>query len=351
MASKEQQRVGDEQDRRSGGSSVAPAVGQSASSSSTDVQSANLNGSDGLPRPRRFSGVNELVSDQHETSVRESLPDRAKALGFFSFRNKSQAKLEWLIDGLVYKGVTGMTGAFAKTGKTQVTMRMLTAMLTEEKFLNWTVNPRAKDEKILFLSLEMNNMEMNFMLEQMTDLDLIQHGVLEEQLMIECALSQNWQTKEGQNNIVDYVESTGATGLVVDALGSITKGSINEDTTVREVFDFISLLKQQLGCWIWLIHHTRKRTNEGKPHPPTIDDFYGSQYVAGRIRSSLALHKANDQGLLLVSTPANSLVKEVEPFYIQRTDELNFKPVNDKKPGWEPSIKLVDKVEDGGWSF
>lgn len=319
-----------------------------------NVESADTNKQRRLPRPIRYDGTTELASTEHEAPVRDELPSGDRTLGFFSFRSQPQAELKWLIDGLVYSTVTGMTGAFAKTGKTQVTMRMLISMLTQEHFLKWKVNPRATQEKILFLSLEMNDEEMTYMLNNMTDLDPTQHGVLEEQLMIRCGLSQNWQDKKGQDWILEYVRSTGATGLVIDALGSITSGSINEDTTVRQVFDFVSSLKQQLSCWVWIIHHTRKRTNEGKPHPPTIDDFYGSQYVAGRIRSSLALHKANDEGLLLVSTPANSLVREVEPFYIQRTDELDFKlseQANGKAKA-QNTLTILTKEEDKpGWGY
>lgn len=296
---------------------------------------------------RREDGTQRLFELVERVYSRPSLGVEQEArplFGWKSLRNAPGASLEWLLEGFLYRGALGTITGPPGVGKTQLSVRMAVALSKGQDFLCFKNVSGSSRERVLYLSYELSQAEMNEFLSKMTDLKKDEDH-LEEHIVFDApGFSQSWGTREVQEDIEAAILEHNITGIVVDSLGSTTAKSLNDDFEVKTILDFADRLRTSFGVWIILLHHQRKENNESKRKPKGLADMFGSQYIGGRIRTALVLWPGETKGEIEISSPKMSLAEGPEGFWVERTELLDFRIIN-RPSVTNGKVKEVEKIE------
>lgn len=259
----------------------------------------------------------------------------------------SEIKIEWAIPGLIEQGGMGLIASLPGVGKTQVTLRLAMACALGKKFLHWHIEKR---KRILFLSLEMNHAAIKEFMQTMAG------GLTSEELDV---LDNNFKvlplgealpldTPEGRAFLESFLNEYKPDALFIDSMGKVSYSELTEEKKIKELNGYYARLRKTYGFFIFFIHHNRKPNGDNKK-PTSLSDLYGNQYIAAETSVALNLWKTEDDSIE-VSTIKSRLVKEGRPFYIRRTDQLDFEltvaPVGKKSMAHE--IATLNGSTEGG---
>jgi archaellum biogenesis ATPase FlaH len=135
--------------------------------------------------------------------------------------------------------------------------------------------------------------------------------------------------------------------VIVDALGDIYDGSLNQSNEVRRFIADYSKLASKYGCLILFMHHTGKRTENLKP---SKNNLLGSQGLEAKMRIvlELRLDANNPQLRHLCILKGNYLPQELKSkSYLLHFDEnLVFHNTNELIPLGELAKKQEDNLDD-----
>ncbi len=288
--------------------------------------------------------LEELVQRVYSRPQLKSESEARPVIGWKGLRRSSGSSLEWLLEGFLYRGALGTISGPPGVGKTQLSVRLAVALSKGENFLSFKNVSKGdggqpSHERILYLSYELSSAEMNEFLSKMGDLAKDEDH-LEEHIKFDApGYSQQWSSREVQEDIEAAILEHNITGVVVDSLGSTTAKSLNDDFEVKTILDFADRLRTSFGVWIILLHHQRKENNESKRKPKGLADMFGSQYIGGRIRTALVLWPGDTKGEIEISSPKMSLAEGPEGFWVRRTELLDFNIIDG------PAGRLESKQE------
>lgn len=285
--------------------------------------------------------IERVFSKPQLRSENQELP----VLGWKSLRDAPGSSLEWLLEGFLYRGALGTISGPPGVGKTQLSVRLAVALSKGQDFLSFKNVSQAR-ERVLYLSYELSSAEMNEFLSKMTDLSKDEDHLEKHIKFIAPGYSQQWSSRDVQEDIEAAILEYNITGVVVDSLGSTTAKSLNDDFEVKTILDFADRLRTSFGVWIILLHHQRKENNESKRKPKGLADMFGSQYIGGRIRTALVLWPGDSKGEIEISSPKMSLAEGPEGFWVERTELLDFRIINRATPQLSPKDEKVEKSKD-----
>lgn len=295
-------------------------------------------------RPDGTLRIDQLLERVYSRPSLHSESEARPLFGWKALRNSPSASLEWLLEGFLYRGALGTITGPPGVGKTQLSVRLAVALSKGEDFLSFR-NIGKSRERVLYLSYELSQAEMNEFLGKMTDLKKDEDH-LEEHIVFDApGFSQSWGSREVQEDIEAAILEHNITGIVVDSLGSTTAKSLNDDYEVKTILDFADRLRTSFGVWIILLHHQRKENNESKRKPKGLADMFGSQYIGGRIRTALVLWPGESKNEIEISSPKMSLAEGPEGFWVERTELLDFRIINRPSVTNDKSEK-IKKIED-----
>lgn len=226
--------------------------------------------------------------------------------------------IDWAVRDLVHKkGIVTLVGP-PGVGKSQLTIRFMEAMAKGQDFLKWKID---KPSKMLFLSFEMPHEEIKYF----TDVMNIQETeeFMDNMYILPLGATMSLLDVANQGRIIDMVNRIKPDGVVIDSLGTAVGGNINDDTNILKFFHFLKFqLIRNFGCFVWLIHHPRK-SQVGNKKPDTLDDLFGSTYIAGQSTTVMGLHRKGES--LELSNTKLRMAPEFKPIKLRRTPDLNFK--------------------------
>jgi RecA-family ATPase len=68
--------------------------------------------------------------------------------------------------------------------------------------------------------------------------------------------------------------------VILDSLQKIISKEATDESSAKGLMHFLSTLKARYGCSIVVVHHNRKRPNEGKvKHVVSLSDVFGSVFL------------------------------------------------------------------------
>jgi hypothetical protein len=281
-----------------------------------------------------------LVSDIE--TVRERIPFGLPAVQFnslfgdievapksgFSFKEFMALDIhfEWLFEGLLPKcGYLIIYGA-PGVGKTLLGMDFTNAAIQGIPWLAWknTSGPI----KILFLSLEMNQVMLQEQYKKMTvNYDQGVVNQMDARLRIyPLAETLPLDKPEGRRYLTQILsESDFHPDLIlIDSLSELSEKSLQDDEPARNLNRFLRHLRNRYNVGICIIHHNKKSGSHATHSD--LDDMWGSRFLGAGADTILYIENshrsAND---ILVTQDKSRMSAIVEPFFVERDwNEFSF---------------------------
>lgn len=268
-----------------------------------------------------YAGPPEVSMVSLITSANQSAPIMGESklvYGFTEFVD-AEFRIEWTLDQLLAQGGLGLVTGFPGTGKTQFCIAVGAHLaIGEPKFLKWDNLGGAK--KVLFLSLEMGAAPLNHFM-----------GIIGKGYTEKTKLNRNFlvapfgapmplDTIEGQTFLDQLMTDYMPDIVIVDSLQKISSKELTDEQAVKTLIHYLSSVRSKFKCSMLVIHHNRKKPNDGQKKGVELSDVYGSTYITTDVDFVLSL-RVEEQNLLQVETLKNRLGKVLDPFQIVRDDE------------------------------
>lgn len=286
-------------------------------------------------RNKQLVGIINYCRSRHPIAPVEK--ETSSELRVYTYSEFMATKIEvnWAIPGLVHqKGIVVLSGP-PGVGKSMATMRFAEAMSTGKPFLKWEA-PEKK--KILFISMEMPHEEIKVFLDTMK---MKEDENLDNFQIMPVGSSLKLTNKKVQEMLRKAMDEYGPDGVVFDSLGSAVSDDLSSDKIIFETLEFVDrVVRDEFGAFAWFLHHNRKAQATNKK-PNKLEDMYGSQYIGARLTTGITLWPGSN-GNIEVSCPKLRLAAPFKTFYVQRTNDLNFKMLGDA-----PSVDSATPIFDG----
>jgi len=237
-------------------------------------------------------------------------------------------KVEWAIDNLMEKGGCGLIVADPGVGKSQLLMQLGLRHVLGKSILGFDFPGPATG--VLF-SLEMSITGTHRLLSTMArdfteeELDALERGFTVVPRGESMILGRKGS---GATFFESILKETTPDFILIDSLQMVLDGGPQDDIAVKELFAYLGLVKKYFGCYIWIVHHQRKQSQDSSSKAiKTISDVFGSVYITANTDTIIALSKNdlnNPKAGLTLRQVKNRYAEEGTCFSIWRTDNLSF---------------------------
>lgn len=187
--------------------------------------------------------------------------------------------LEWIIPGWLHtKGFMILTGPPA-AGKTTLLVEMSYHLLTQPEFLGRDI--KTNELKILFLSLEMSSIELQY---------IFQH--LNKKFESDYRWNEGMRILDEEKTLLEYEEIIADYEPDIVFLDSLTELASEElkESEARAITKWIKKCRRKYNtAWV-CIHHNRKDTSRKKFKETQLGDVYGS-YIFGKDSETVLNHE------------------------------------------------------------
>lgn len=127
--------------------------------------------------------------------------------------------------------------------------------------------------------------------------------------------------------------------IFIDPIYATVKGGLKEDVGASHFTRVMSRLQKELGCTIWLNHHTVKQTHEiveGKKFKKH-DPYYGSQWLKAHVTGAYWVEQSKD-GTIFKNTKDNYSL-------LQKIIALEYNPETELSYVIEKNTPSIDKLK------
>ncbi len=251
-------------------------------------------------------------------------------------------KIDWAVRDLIHqKGILTLAGP-PGVGKSQLMLRFMEAMAKGKDFLKWKID---RPSRMLYLSLEMPHEEIDYFLNVMNIEET--DTFIENTYIFPFGSTMSLLNIENQARIIDIVKQVRPDGIIIDSLGAAVGGNISDDTNILKFFHFLKFqLARQFGCFFCIIHHPRK-SQVGNKNTDTLDDLFGSTYIAGQSTTVMSLRAKG--GALELSNQKLRMAPEFKPIRLRRTPDLNFTIFEGLSMSKSTGETTIDNIIGGGF--
>lgn len=235
----------------------------------------------------------------------------------------SEFHIDWILDGLLAQGGFGLVTGYPGTGKTQLSIALAAHLaLGEKKFLKW--DNKAGSKKVLFLSLEMGAAPLNHFMGTIGKAYEDKNTLNRNFLVAPFGTPVYLDTQEGQVFFDKIMNDHMPDVLVIDSLQKISSKELTDEQAVKTLIHYLATVRAKYQCAMIMIHHNRKKPNDGQKKGVELSDVYGSTYITTDVDFAVSL-KIVEGDLLQVDTLKNRLGPTYDAFQITRNpDNLSF---------------------------
>ena len=283
---------------------------------------------DFVNRARQKHGYNSLDNvdiSKMISSANQSTPVMGESKLVWGYQDfvDAEFKIEWVLDGLLAQGGFGLITGYPGTGKTQLSIALGAHMaLGEKKFLTWDNVGGSK--KVLFLSLEMSAAPLNHFMGTIGKAYPDKNTLNRNFLVAPFGTPINLDTPEGQVFFDQIMNDCMPDILVIDSLQKVSSRELTDEQGVKNLIHYLSTVRSKYSCAMIMIHHNRKKANDGQKKGVELSDVYGSTYITTDVDFVLSL-KTIEGNLLQVDILKNRLGPTPDAFQITRNPEnLSF---------------------------
>jgi predicted ATP-dependent serine protease len=283
---------------------------------------------DFINRARQKHGYNSLENvdlTRMIQSANQTAPVMGESKLIYGYQDfvDAEFKIEWILSGLLAQGGFGLITGYPGTGKTQFSIALGAHMaLGNKKFLTW--DNVAGKKKVLFLSLEMSAAPLNLFMGTIGKAYDDKNTLNRNFLVAPFGTPINLDTPEGQIFFDQIMNDHMPDILVIDSLQKISSKELTDEQAVKNLIHYLSVVRAKYSCAMLMIHHNRKKPNDGQKKGVELSDVYGSTYITTDVDFVVSL-KTVEGNLLQVDTLKNRLGPTFDAFTITRNpDNLSF---------------------------
>lgn len=283
---------------------------------------------DFINRARQKHGYNALQNvdlTQMIQSANQTTPISGESKLIYGYQEfvDAEFKIDWILDGLLAQGGFGMITGYPGTGKTQFSIALGAHLaLSEKKFLKW--DNVGSSKKVLFMSLEMGAAPLNHFMGTIVKAYSDRNTLNRNFLVAPFGTPVYLDTPEGQVFFDQIMNDHMPDVVVIDSLQKISSKELTDEQAVKNLIHYLASLRAKYKCAMIMIHHNRKKPNDGQKKGVELSDVYGSTYLTTDVDFAVSL-KIVEGDLLQVDTLKNRLGPTYDPFNITRNpDNLSF---------------------------
>ena len=283
---------------------------------------------DFINRARQKHGYNSLQNvdlTKMINSANQTAPVMGESKLIYGYQDfvEAEFKIEWILSGLLAQGGFGLITGYPGTGKTQFSIALAAHMaLGEKKFLTW--DNVAGSKKVMFLSLEMSAAPLNHFMATIGQAYPDKNTLNRNFLVAPFGTPINLDSPEGQVFFDQIMNDYMPDIVVIDSLQKISSKELTDEQAVKNLIHYLSTVRAKYSCAMLMIHHNRKKANDGQKKGVELSDVYGSTYITTDVDFVVSL-RTIEGNLLQVDTLKNRLGPTFEPFNITRNPEnLSF---------------------------
>lgn len=236
---------------------------------------------------------------------------------------EAEFHIEWILDGLLAQGGFGLVTGYPGTGKTQLSIALAAHLaLGEKKFLKW--DNLAGSKKVMFMSLEMSAAPLNHFMTTIGQGYKDKNTLNRNFLVAPFGMPIHLDSPEGQVFFDQIMNDHMPDVVVIDSLQKISSKELTDEQAVKNLIHYLSTIRSKYSCAMVMIHHNRKKPNDGQKKGVELSDIYGSTYITTDVDFAMSL-KIVEGDLLQVDVLKNRLGPTFDPFQITRNPEnLSF---------------------------
>jgi len=247
-------------------------------------------------RNDRMSRLNGIIN--YCRGRQQEKASASTGFGFQTFLKNTEKKVDWIVDGLVYRKALITLFGPAGVGKSLLSMQFCIQAGLGGPFVQWRVN---RPIRTVFISMEMTYEEVKSGLEKMSSsLTEAEHDRLEENfIVVPAGVPIHMDAPTGQETIYRILQKYRPDGIIFDSLRMAVSKTDNDYTGI--MFDFIQkVVRDEFGAFAWFIHHPRKG-QPGNKKPRALDDIYGDVYIVNNSSTVMGLWKSSGTNVLSMS--------------------------------------------------
>lgn len=268
--------------------------------------------------------LSKLLGDK-DPSVHDESGNGALIYGAQDFIDQ-EFKIEWLLEGLLAQGGFGLVTGYPGVGKTQFGIQMCTYLsLGYKNFLKW--ENKVGPKKVLFLSLEMSKAPLNHFMGQIANSYSQRDTWNRNFLVAPFGTPLPLDTKEGQEFFNRLLDEHMPDVVLIDSLQKISSKELTDELAVKALIHYLSVVREKYRCSVLVIHHNRKKANDGQKKLVELSDVYGSTYLTTDVDFVLSL-KTLTVDTLSLEMLKNRLGPMVESIDLIRDSNLHFSDLN-----------------------
>jgi len=233
----------------------------------------------------------------------------------------SNVSIEWAIPGILQRAGLFLLSGPAGAGKTTLTLQFAIHMALGKPFLGWQID---KQNKIVFVSLEMGHADLKFFMETMSqNLTDAEKEILNTNLLL-IPLGQGISLESGsvQRQVNSLLDKHAPNGIIFDSLSVSTESDLSEESGLKKVFMYVNSLRESRDVFIWFIHHNRKAQSQNKT-PNKLSDVYGSFLITSQPTTVITVWPTGANHLQVIPLKVR-LSRQPTPFMVERTETLQF---------------------------
>lgn len=238
----------------------------------------------------------------------------------------AKAEHTWQFQELLTKNGIGILAGEPGVGKTQLSNVIGIASASGQRFLTWDNSNGPLRTLLLNLEMPLAGLQ-KFLKNQTAQSSSEVQSLLRENLLISPLNSSlPLDTDQGRKFLVDLVQQHEPKLLVIDSLAKSTIKSLMDDTTARQLNDWLQQFRQTYEITIVLVHHTKKKQLDKVTRGQ--DELFGSRFITGDLDFILSCYKAKPKGDIYIENSKNRYAVESDPITVRRRDDLTFEVVN-----------------------
>jgi archaellum biogenesis ATPase FlaH len=249
----------------------------------------------------------------------------------------------WIVDGLLLTNSIGVVYSQPGVGKTRLSMQLAIALAGgKNRFLAWDI---PKPQKVLMLSLEMDDLELQLFYKDMVSQD--ESRAIGSNLMF-FAEGQplDIDKASGQEVVYGLIREYKPDILVIDSLGAAVSADVSSNVEVKQFFKFVSKIRRDFGVTVWIIHHGRKPTADNKA-PKGLGDMYGSVYIGAEAGTVLCLWQQGDGHYIELSVVKGRHLKDKRPLRLQNVPDSAYFQIHANTEVLDSPVFKEAKNDDG----